>query len=67
MKLRRQVLPTCGGDELFQRIKELPKGVSKFIKFSPDMPLKSSPGPTTPQSSREDGSAGDDGGSRYEE
>lgn len=59
-----RVLPTCGGDELFQRIKELPKGVSKFVKFAPDSSLKSSSGPNTPQSARDE--AGDDPGSRFE-
>ena len=58
------MLPACGRDDLFQRIRELPKGVSKFIKFAPDSSLKPSSGPNTPQSSREDGVAGDDGGSR---
>ncbi len=59
-----QILPTCGGDELFSHMKELPKGVSKYIKFAPDSVQKPSSGPTTPQSSGDNGMACDDGGSR---
>ena len=59
-----RVLPTCGGDQLFNHLKELPKGVGKFIKFAPDSVQKPSSGPTTPQSLREDRLACDDAGSR---